>query len=415
MLLPDAPRRFGLLRNGRAARRRVDKILAELDLEDIDPETEVHELDLSIRQKIEIARAISRKPRILLLDEPSAALSAQDVEWLGERIALLHKAGVTIILVTHRIQEVRAYCSRLSVLRSGRHIGTYETGTVSDSEVFSLIMGRTVEAAFPHRASLAHGPEDTTLLEVQQLSIGHRLRDVSLRIAPGEILGVAALQGMGQLELFNGLFGVERLDGGRLFVTGREVWLSSPRDAIRAGLGVGLVPEDRKIQGLALTMTGSENASLASLDRFTRFGWIDKRREATVVDEAFTKLQVHPRALHQTAGSFSGGNQQKIVLAKWMLTECKVLLVFDPTRGVDVGTKHDMYILLRQFADDGGAVLFYSTEVPELVGLADRVIVLYRGQCRAELCGADINEDAIGRDMLGADGRVNETPAEAVS
>jgi ribose transport system ATP-binding protein len=415
ILLPDEPRKFGFLRDRKRARTRVEQILAELELQDIDPVDDVRDLDLSVRQKIEIARAISRKPKILLLDEPSAALSSRDVQWLGDRIAALRSAGTTIVLITHRMQEVREYCSSLSVLRNGKHVGSFAAKDISDADVFTLIMGRSVDAAFPrHRRNdsyLTRAP----LLEAKNLTIGHRLQDVSLRLAPGEILGVAALQGMGQLELFNGLFGVERLDTGSLEVAGRQVWLASPRDAIRAGLGVGLVPEDRKIQGLALTMTGGENASLATLDTYTRFGWVDRRRERALVDQAFARLQVHPRAHHKAAGSFSGGNQQKIVLAKWLLSDCKVLLVFDPTRGVDVGTKHEMYVLLRQFADAGGAVLFYSTEVPELVGLADRVLVLYRGRVGAELTGVEIAEETIGWHMLGAETDAGHHTTEAAS
>ena len=403
ILLPDEPRKLSFLRDRREVRRRVEQILAELDLLDIDPADDVRDLDLSVRQKIEIARAISRKPKILLLDEPSAALSSHDVQWLGDRIAALRSAGTTIVLITHRMQEVREYCSSLSVLRNGTHVGSYAAKDISDADVFTLIMGRSVDAAFPRHQHNDSYSTRSPILEAEHLTIGHRLQDVSLRLAPGEILGVAALQGMGQLELFSGLFGVERLDAGSLKVAGRQVWLASPRDAIRVGLGIGLVPEDRKIQGLALTMTGCENASLATLETFTRFGWVNRRRERAVVDKAFARLQVHPRALYQPAGSFSGGNQQKIVLTKWLLSDCKALLVFDPTRGVDVGTKHEMYVLFRRFADGGGAVLFYSTEVPELVGLADRVLVLYRGRVGAELTGDEITEEKIGWHMLGAE------------
>lgn len=403
ILLPDEPRKFKFLRDRREARRRVEKILAELDLASIDPAEDVRDLDLSIRQKIEIARAISRKPKILLLDEPSAALSSRDVQWLGERIAALSSAGVTIVLVTHRMQEVRQYCGALSILRNGTHVGTYRANDISEADVFSLIMGRSVEAAFPKRASRDSAGDRPPIFEAKRVSVGHRLQDVSLRLSSGEIVGVAALQGMGQIELFNGLFGAERLDRGALKIAGDEVWLASPRDAIRAGLGIGLVPEDRKIQGLALTMTGRENASLATLDSFTRFGWVDRRREEAAVDKAFARLDVHPRAHHKPVGSFSGGNQQKIVLAKWLLANCKVLLAFDPTRGVDIGAKHEIYVLLREFADAGGAILFYSTEVSELVGLADRVLVLYRGQIGADLSGGDITEERIGAYMLGAD------------
>jgi ribose transport system ATP-binding protein len=401
LLLPDEPRRFLIFRNSREARNRVAQILSDLNLEGVDPDEDVRELNLSVRQKIEIARAISRNPKILLLDEPTAALSARDVQWLGDRIRLLQAHGTTVVLVTHRLQEVREFCQSLSVLRNGAHVGSHRVRDVSDAEVFSLIMGRTVEAAFPRRPTepvIASRP----ILEVDHFAAA-RLADVSLVLRPGEIVGLAALQGMGQLELFNGLFGVEPLTDGTLRIDGEALKLCSPRDAIKAG--IGLVPEDRKTEGLALTMTGRENASLATLARFTHFGWVDQRSEASVVDEIFAKLKIPPRAQHKAAGSFSGGTQQKIVLAKWLLTGCKILLAFDPTRGVDVGTKHEIYILLRQFADAGGAVFFHSTEVPELVGLADRVLVMYRGRIAAELREGALTEDAIGLHMLGTTAR----------
>lgn len=414
LLLPHQPRRFGVFLDSGEAKRRVAQILSDLDLTLVDPEDDVRDLDLSVRQKIEIARAISRKPKILILDEPTASLSSRDVEWLGRRIAALRESGTTIILVTHRMQEVREFCQSLSVLRNGAHVGSFAAADVSDSEVFRLIMGRSVETAYPPRPDrTSQAPPSMPLLRASHLSTGRRLVDVSLSLGSGEIVGVAGLQGMGQLELFNALFGVDRLEQGEIWTAGRRLHLASPRDAIRAG--IGLVPEDRKIQGLALAMTGRENASLGVLDELSTFGIVDSAREHALVDVVFQKVQVPSRAHYKSARSFSGGNQQKIVLAKWLLSQCKVLLVFDPTRGVDVGTKHEMYGLLRAFADAGGAVLFHSTETPELVGLCDRVLVVYRGRVATELAGDGIREDLIGMHMLGGPASSNHPTRERMA
>jgi ribose transport system ATP-binding protein len=405
ILLPDEPVVFGFIRRSRSALKRVEKILADLRLEEVDPRAHIRDLDLSLRQKIEIARAISRRPKILLLDEPTAALSSHDVDWLGQRMRDLKREGVTVILVTHRMQEVRQFCDTLSVLRNGVDQGSFATSEIADSEVFTLIMGRSVEAAFPNRPRAPSEPEERPILRVTGLAASRRLRDVSIEIRAREIVGVAALQGMGQVELFNALFGHIPVDSGTIEVAGRAVELASPRDAISAGVGISLVPEDRKTQGLALKLSGGENATLPTISRYSRWGFIDLARERQHTDFAFEKVNVLPRALHKAAGAFSGGNQQKIVLAKWLMADSRALLLFDPTRGVDVGAKQEIYALIRNYADSGRAVLFYSTEIPELIGLCDHVLVLYRGRIVAKIEKHALTEERIGEAMLGVAAR----------
>ncbi len=263
-------------------------------------------------------------------------------------------------------------------------------------------MGRSVEAAFPERSGPAVDARQQAALSVSGLGISHKLHNVSLDIRAREIVGVAALQGMGQVELFSALFGHIPIDSGKIQIDGRPVRLASPRDAVSVGVGISLVPEDRKTQGLALKLSGRENATMPTITRYARWGLIDLAKEWRETDAAFEKVNVHPRALYKAAGTFSGGNQQKIVLAKWLMADSRVLLLFDPTRGVDVGTKQEMYGLIRKFADAGGAVLFYSTEIPELVGLCDRVLVMYQGRIVAEATEDTLTEDRIGAAMLGA-------------
>jgi ribose transport system ATP-binding protein len=228
-----------------------------------------------------------------------------------------------------------------------------------------------------------------------------RLHDLSFELWPGEILGVGALQGMGQLELFRVLFGMEPLRVGRIEIDGRRVTLASPKDAIRAHIGISLLPEERKTEGLFLRLSGCANVSLPIIDRFARLGWIERRREDEAVRRVLDLVQVHRRAMYTPCSVFSGGNQQKIAIAKWLLARCRVLLMYDPTRGVDIGTKHEIYLLMRAFARAGGAILFYSTDLPELTNLCDRVLVLYRGRLAAAMAGAEISEEAIMHPALG--------------
>jgi ribose transport system ATP-binding protein len=297
--------------------------------------------------------------------------------------------------------ETRRFCDRLTILRNGRHVGSFDAGEVSDGEVVKLVIGRSLSAAFPARQKALPPRPDVPALAVRDLHIKGRVEGVSLDLWPGEILGIAGLQGMGQNELFYSLFGVTPMDGGRIEVRGEPVRLASPRDAIDAGIGISLVPEDRKTEALSLRLSGRDNVSLPVIDRYARLGWLDLAREQRDVDSVLARVEVHPRALYQPSASFSGGNQQKIAIAKWLFAESRILLVFDPTRGVDVGTKHEIYLLIREFVDAGGAVLFYSTDVLEIVNLCDHVAVMYAGRLAARYSGDAISEEAIMHAALG--------------
>ncbi len=401
MLLPRAPvNRLGQLRRRRGEQLVVEH-LARLELEDIDPRAEIRDLDLPVRQKIEIARAVFRCPRVLLLDEPTSALSGRDIDWLGALIARLRSEGVTIVFISHRMPEVRRFCDRLTVLRNGRDVGTSDVATIDDDEVVRMIIGRSLAATFPSRPAARPETKKPAFLEVRGISTEERLADVSLSLWPGEIVGVAALQGMGQQQLFLACFGMLKLRGGEIRVDGRVVTLASPRDAIRADIGISLVPEDRKTEGLFLKLDGSSNLALPVIERFARLGLIDRAAQTFAVSRVLDQVGVDRRALHTPAEEFSGGNQQKLAIGKWLLAGSRTLLMFDPTRGVDIGTKHQLYQLMRQFADAGGAILFHSTELAELVNLCDRVLIMYGGRIVEELAGDSMNEEHIMRRALG--------------
>jgi ribose transport system ATP-binding protein len=389
----------GMIRR-RAARDLVAAHLSALGMGDVDLDDEVGDLDLALQQKIEIARAIFRKPRILLLDEPTSTLSGRDVDWLGQIVAHQKDQGVTVLFISHRMKEVRDFCDTMTVLRNGEHIATGPVASYSDDEVISMIAGRTLANELHQKTGGTNAP-GAEVLGAENISTPGRMRDVSFSLKAGEILGVAGLQGMGQLDLFLACFGMNRLIGGQLRVDGAPIVLTSPVDAVRANIGIGLVPEDRKTEALSLNLNGTQNASLPVIGRFTRGLLIDTSAEAAAVGAAFDRVEVDRRALWTRVGAFSGGNQQKIAIAKWILAESRVLLLFDPTRGIDVGTKSELYHLIRAFAKAGGAVLFHSTEIPELVHLSDRTLVFYGGRIAAELAGENLSEEEILRAALG--------------
>ena len=401
MLLPYEPARLLWQVRRRRSEELVREMFRDMGLDDIDPRVEVSTLDLSTQQRIEIARAVSREPRILLLDEPTSALSAKDVEWLQGLIEGLRQAGVTTVFISHRMQEVRRLCDNLTVLRNGANVGSFAVADISEEEVIALVIGRSLAATFPEKPARTEDEATIPVLSAEGLAAAGRLKDISLELRPGDVLGIAGLEGMGQRELFLTLFGMITPTAGTMSVYGKPVALKSPRDALRADIGISLVPEERKTEALALEMTGRENVSLPVIDRFRRFGMIDTAAESAAVSRVLDLVQVDRRALHTACRVFSGGNQQKIVIAKWLLTENRILLMYDPTRGVDVGTKAEIYVMIRAYASAGGAVLFYSTDVPELVNLCDEVKVVYRGREAATLSGEALSEAAVMRAALG--------------
>ena len=389
---------------GFVRRRKAEELavahLERLGLGFIDPRAEVRDLDLPVRQKLEIARAVLKKPKLLLLDEPTSALSGRDIDWLGRIIAETKAAGASVIFITHRMPEVKEFCEFLTVFRNGKDVGTARVGELPEEEVVRMIIGRSLTATFPPRENSVR-TADAPRLSAKNISTDSRLSKTSFNLAPGEILGVSGLQGMGMQELFLGCFGATPLSEGHIEINGKRVTLMSPRDAVRQNIGISLVPEDRKTEGLFLKLDGLKNMSLPVLDRFTRFGLIDEQAEAEAVRGAMRSVQVHDRAMFTRAGAFSGGNQQKIAIGKWLVTGSRVLLLYDPTRGVDVGTKHEIYVLIHDFAKAGGSVLLFSSEIPELVNLCHRVLVMYKGSVVLELAGDELDEEAIIRAALG--------------
>ena len=403
--ISNPPRRFGLI-DRRAQRRMAEEALARSGADDIHPLALVKDLSLSRRQMVEIAKALARRPRILILDEATSALTAADVTKIFGVLKRLRAEGLALVYISHRMHEISELADECTVFCNGRSVASYAAGTKTDNEIVELMIGREYNAVFPPRTS--RGASDAPpLLEVRHLSWTGRLNDVSLQLRAGEVIGLGGLDGQGQRELLLGLFGVLQGTTGEVLIDGRPVTISGPAVAKRKAIGMALIPEDRKTEGLMLPMSVRDNLSFAALDTLSRWGIVDAAAERAAVERIVRLLAIRTDGTDLPAGSLSGGNQQKLVIGKWLMTGPRVLLLNDPTRGIDVGTKQEMYKLLRELAEAGAAILFYSTDYDELVGCCDRVLVMYDGAIKRELIGDEITERALVGSALniGADAR----------
>jgi ribose transport system ATP-binding protein len=387
--ITDPPRRWGLI-DRREQLRRSEELLATIGCEDINPRLTVKDLPLSRRQLIEIAKALGRNPRLLVLDEATSALTAADAERVYRIVRDLRERGLAIVYISHRMHEIEELADSCTVLRGGRLIATFKNGERRPEEILRMMIGREVSRIYPPKpAPVAAKP---TVLDVSGFSWTNRLTDVTLTIGRGEIVGLGGLDGQGQRELLLGLFGVLRETRGVIRLDGRNVTLRSPADAQAAGLSLALVPEDRKSEGLMLSMSVRQNMTLAALRRVSRGPLIALAEETRIATQAVRDLAIKAPSLDSPVGSLSGGNQQKVVLAKWLINQPRIILLNDPMRGIDVGTKQELYRVMRTLADQGVSILFYSTDHGELIGMSDKIVVLYQGRVVRELTGKAMTE-----------------------
>jgi len=393
ILIANPPKRFGLI-DGAAQRRIAEEALARAGAEDIHPRALVRDLPLSRRQMVEIAKALVGRPRILILDEATSALTAGDVGRVFAVLKRLKAEGLAILYISHRMAEIAELADECTVFRNGQKVASYEAGARSDNEVIEMMIGREYHNVFPPKPARTGTPV-AAALECHKLGWTDRLKDISFTAGKGEVIGLGGLDGQGQRELLLALFGVLRGVTGSVLVEGRPVSLSGPTAARAERIGMALIPEDRKTEGLMLPMTVRENLSFASLDHLSRAGIIDRVREESRIDEMVKLLAIKTAGIDIPVGALSGGNQQKVVIAKWLMRGPKIILLNDPTRGIDVGTKQEIYLLLRRLADAGAAIVFYSTDYDELIGCCDRVLVLYDGHVVRELEGEGLTEHAL--------------------
>ncbi|MEU0724583.1 sugar ABC transporter ATP-binding protein [Streptomyces sp. NPDC006140] len=375
--LGHEPTTAGFVVRGKAAKESTAALLKRLGHAEIDPGRLVGELSAAQQQIVSMARALSHDVRLIVMDEPSAALDPDEVDNLFRIVGDLTAAGVAVVYISHRLEEIRRIGDRVTVLKDGRAVANgLPAKSTPTREVVALMTGRNVEYVFPDRPVAP--PSGEPVLKVQGLSRQGEFETLDLEVRPGEIVGLAGLVGSGRSEILETVYGARKPTSGQVLVDGRALKPGSVRAAVRAGLG--LAPEERKAQALLMLESVTRNVSVSSMSRFSRGGWIDRGAELGAARAATRELSLRPDNPSAPVRTLSGGNQQKAVLARWLLRGCKVLLLDEPTRGVDVGARAELYAVIRRLADEGLAVLLVSSEVPEVLGLADRVLVLREGR-----------------------------------
>ncbi|MGQ7297188.1 sugar ABC transporter ATP-binding protein [Quadrisphaera sp. KR29] len=384
-----------LLRRQRSSRTAAD-LLRRLGHPEIRPGTEVGELPAASQQMVSMARALSQDARLIVMDEPSAVLDTEEVQHLFGVVRDLTAAGVAVVWISHRLEEIRQIGDRITVLKDGRTVASgLPARTTATHDLIALMTGRSIDSVFPERAAAPLPDDDgpAPVLEVEDLALRGAFEGVSFSVRPGEVLGLAGLVGSGRSEVLETVAGARRATSGAVRVGGRALRRGDVASAVAAG--VGLAPEERKSQALLMGESIAANTTLASLARFARAGFLDRGAEVEAAREQARALDLRPVDVAREVRTLSGGNQQKVVLARWLLRDCRVLLLDEPTRGVDVGARAEIYALVRSLADRGVAVVLVSSEIPEVLGLADRVLVLADGRVVATARAEELDEHRV--------------------
>ena len=379
------------LKNGlvdwKGMRRRAQEIVEDLGM-DIDINAQVSSLTVAKKQIVEIMHAINNNSRILIMDEPSAVLTDRELEVMFRIVKQLRDKGITIIYISHRLDEIFGLCSNVSVLRDGRHIDTIPVASVDRQGLINMMVGREMGQEYPKEVGNVGG----TILEVKNLSRGI-LQDISFEVKSGEVFGISGLVGAGRTELARAILGIDKPESGEVYVRGKKVHYRTFADAIRDGLG--LIPEDRKLQGLVQIMSVKRNTTLVNMKRVLRAGVISSSLEEKLSKEYANKLHVVTPSMETEVQYLSGGNQQKVVIAKWLFQNSEILFLDEPTRGIDVGAKAEIYRLINRMAKEGKTIIMISSEMPELLGLCDRIMVMHEGHKMGELNAAEATQEMI--------------------
>lgn len=379
------------LKNGlvdwKGMRRRAQEIVEDLGM-DIDINAQVSSLTVAKKQIVEIMHAINNNSRILIMDEPSAVLTDRELEVMFRIVKQLRDKGITIIYISHRLDEIFGLCSNVSVLRDGRHIDTIPVASVDRQGLINMMVGREMGQEYPKEVGNVGG----TILEVKNLSRGI-LQDISFEVKSGEVFGISGLVGAGRTELARAILGIDKPESGEVYVRGKKAHYRTFADAIRDGLG--LIPEDRKLQGLVQIMSVKRNTTLVNMKRVLRAGVISSSLEEKLSKEYANKLHVVTPSMETEVQYLSGGNQQKVVIAKWLFQNSEILFLDEPTRGIDVGAKAEIYRLINRMAKEGKTIIMISSEMPELLGMCDRIMVMHEGHKMGELNAAEATQAKI--------------------
>ena len=371
---------------------RAEQILKQFEFPK-SAKTMMEDLTLAQVQMVEIIKAVSCDARVIIMDEPTSSLDSEETEHLFSTIGDLKEKGVAIIYISHRMEEIFEICDRVSVFRDGQYVGSRSMEGVTTKELISMMVGRTVDNVFPKQSC----PIGDVVFRVEELS-GNGFEDISFEVHAGEILGISGLVGSGRSETMRAIFGLDPLTGGKMYLEGKEIEIKNPKDAIAKG--IAMVNEDRKTYGLCLFRSLRENISLPNLPRHQKKFFLNQKREKKEVQEVSKKLTVKAAGIEADAYSLSGGNQQKVVLSKWIMANPKVLILDEPTRGVDVGAKSEIHTLMCQFAAQGMAIIMISSELPEVMGMSDRILIYHEGKlngevAREEILGGGITQEVI--------------------
>ncbi len=380
--------RNGIVVNKKAMATEAAKVFKELHI-DIDPNAPIKSLTVGYQQMVEIAKAVSKNSRILIMDEPSAVLTNAEVASLYEMVRKLKSRGVTIVYISHRMDEIFELSDRVTVMRDGVKVETLNTADTNVDELIKLMVGRELKETYPPRAAASGGD---TILEVENLC-GNGLRDICFSLKKGEVLGFGGLIGSGRTELMELLFGVKRPDSGTVRLNGKPITSRTPGDAIKQG--IALVPEDRKRQGAHLEMQIDENISIAILKSISSRMVVNKKAEDSISERYRESLRIKTPSVKQKIKNLSGGNQQKVILAKWLATNPDLIIFDEPTRGIDVGAKYEIYKLMNALIEEGKTIIMISSEMEELIGMSDRILVLHEGRITGELAKADFSQEKI--------------------
>ena len=363
-------------------------LLGRVGLE-VDPRALVMDLSIAQRQMVEVAKALAFNAKLIVMDEPTSSLSDREIDRLLGIIRELRKDGVSVIFISHKLEEVFAIADRITVLRDGEVVGTVDAKDSTEDALIRMMVGREIANIFP-KVDTKIGE---VIFEIRNFTSGNRFRNIGFSLRRGEILGLAGLVGAGRSEVLQAIFGIDPCDSGEVFIEGKKVTIRSPQDAI--ALGIGFLPEDRKLKGILLGMTVKDNVTLASLESVSRHGVLSSRREGSVARQFIDKLSIKTSSHDQKALNLSGGNQQKVVISKWLAINPKILFVDEPTRGVDVGAKMEIHGLLGKLTQEGLSIVLVSSEIPELLGMSDRIIVMHEGELKGEVLRKDATQHRI--------------------
>ena len=364
---------------------------------DIDPTTLIKDLSVAEKQMVEIAKALSYNSRVIIMDEPSATLTTNEVEKLIKIVNDLRADGVTVIYISHKLEEVMQISDRVSIMRDGKMISTYDIADVTTDKIVEEMVGRSVSQSYPQRPTKP-GEDAPIALEVKNLNRNGVFRNISFQLRKGEILGFAGLVGSGRTEIVRAIFGADKLDSGEIYINGEKVKITTPKVAIAKGLA--LLTEDRKSQGLHLHMPLSKNVSSANLKAVAKGPFVSRKMEKDACNQYIDTLAIKTPSSEQKAVNLSGGNQQKVVLAKWMFANSDIIVLDEPTRGIDVGAKMEIYNLMNDMVAQGKSIIMISSELPELLAMSDRVVVIYEGNHKGTLAGDEITAENVMQTIL---------------